>query len=183
MTSKQMGGVDSGLNHISKASKDHLNQLNSIAEGQPAFHAQDYRFPRGPTSLDLFKSKEIQDSATPLESGMKGALELLDDKFLMGLGAGLIIGYLTHRAIQKLHQQQGSVGEWVSKKMVNVQRFLASLFQSGAHLETCEEVIVDIPEDLRPAYMETKAKIDQEATDAVLDIIREKMRSKVKQDK
>ena len=182
MTSKQMGGVDSGLNHISKASKDLLNQLNSIAEGQPAFHAQDYRFPRGPTSLDLFKSKEIQDSATPLESGMKGALELLDDKFLMGLGAGLIIGYLTQRAIQKLHQQ-GSVGEWVSKKMVNVQRFLASLFQSGAHLETCEEVIVDIPEDLRPAYMENKAKIDQEATDAVLDIIRGKMRSKVKQEK
>ena len=101
MTSKQMGGVDSGLNHISKASKDHLNQLNSIAEGQPAFHAQDYRFPRGPTTLDLFKSKEIQDSATPLESGMKGALKL-DAKFLMGLGAGLLIGYLTHRAIRKL---------------------------------------------------------------------------------
>ena len=96
-----MGGVDSGLNHISKASKDHLNQLNSIAEGQPAFHAQDYRFPRGPTTLELFKSKEIQDSATPLESGMKGALKL-DAKFLMGLGAGLLIGYLTHRAIRKL---------------------------------------------------------------------------------
>ena len=57
------------------------------------------------------------------------------------------------------------------------------LFQGGAHLETCQEVIVDIPEGLRPAYMENKAKIDQEATDAVLDIIREKMRSKVKQDK
>ena len=176
-----MGGVDSGLNHISKASKDHLNQLNSIAEGQPAFHAQDYRFPRGPTTLDLFKSKEIQDSATPLESGMKGALKL-DAKFLMGLGAGLLIGYLTHRAIRKL-QQQGSVGERVSKKIANVQRCLASLFQSGGHLKTYEEVIVDIPEDLRPTYLENKAKIDQEATDAVLDIIREKMRSKVKQDK
>ena len=183
MTSKQMGGVDSGLNHISKASKDHLNQLNNIAEGQPAFHAQDYRFPRGPTILELFKSKEIQDSATPLESGMKGALKLLDDKFLMGLGAGLLIGYLTHRAIWKLHQQQGSVGEWVSKKMANVQRCLASLFQSGAHLKTYEEVIVVIPEDLRPAYLENEAKIDQEATDAVPDIIREKMRSKVKQEK
>ena len=53
----------------------------------------------------------------------------------------------------------------------------------NGHLKTYEEVIVDIPEDLRPTYLENKAKIDQETTDAVLDIIREKMRSKVKQEK